>query len=152
LLAALTIGAVAAPPQQPIPFSHKAHAGDLKLPCKMCHPNPDRGEAMRIAATSVCMQCHAAIKADSPAIQKLATFDKSGRGVPWVRVYQVPGYVFFSHRSHLNARNTCDDCHGPVAEREQIEKERNISMGACMECHRLKKASIDCTFCHEQQN
>ncbi len=118
----------------------------------MCHPNPDPGEAMRIAAASVCMQCHAAIKADSPAIQKLAAFAKSGREVPWVRVYQVPGYVFFSHRTHLNARNTCEECHGPVAEREQLEKERNISMGACMECHRLKKASIDCTFCHEQQN
>ena len=59
-------------PVQPLPFSHKDHAGTLKLQCKMCHPSPDPGESMTIAPPSVCMQCHSAIKADSPAIQKLA--------------------------------------------------------------------------------
>src|ERR1700704_4115378 len=55
---------------QPIPFSHKQHAGALKLQCKMCHPNPNPGESMTIAPASTCLQCHSAIKANSPAIQK----------------------------------------------------------------------------------
>ena len=141
--------AAATAPVQPIPFSHKAHAGDLKLPCKMCHANPDPGEAMKIAAPSTCMQCHSAIKTDSPAIQKLAEFAKAGRNVPWVRVYQIPSYVSFSHRAHLQAGNACVDCHGQVAARDRLSRETDISMGGCMNCHRLKKASIDCTFCHE---
>lgn len=141
--------AAATAPVQPIPFSHKAHVGDLKLPCKMCHPNPDPGEAMKIAAPSTCMQCHSAIKTDSPAIQKLAEFAKAGSDVPWVRVYQIPSYVSFSHRAHLRAGNACVDCHGQVATRDQLSRETDISMGGCMNCHRLKKASIDCTFCHE---
>ena len=57
-----------APPGQPIPFSHKAHAGDLKLACKMCHKSPDPGEMMGFVSPPVCMQCHSTIKADSPAL------------------------------------------------------------------------------------
>jgi hypothetical protein len=138
-------------PEQPVPFSHKTHAGDAKLRCKMCHPNPDPGETMRIVQASVCMQCHTAIKTDSPAIQKLAAFAKNEREIKWVRVYEIPSYVNFSHRSHLDAGNTCQECHGPVPERAQLSREGDISMGGCMNCHRVKKAGLDCTFCHEQR-
>ncbi|HLK65343.1 MAG TPA: cytochrome c3 family protein [Bryobacteraceae bacterium] len=83
VLAAFALPLVAqtekAAPQQPLPFSHKVHAGALKLKCKMCHPNPDPGESMRIAPASLCMTCHSAIKTDSPAIQRLASYAKSDR-------------------------------------------------------------------------
>jgi hypothetical protein len=138
-----------AAPVQPIPFSHKGHAGTLKLQCKMCHPNPDPGESMTIAQPAACMQCHSSIKTDSPAIQRLAEAAKSGKAVPWVRVYSIPGYVFFSHRAHLEKGNTCQQCHGPVADRERLYRETNLTMGGCMDCHRMKKASVDCTYCHE---
>jgi hypothetical protein len=137
------------PPEQPIPFSHKLHVGTVKLQCKMCHPNPDPGESMTIAPASVCMQCHSAIKADSPAIQKLAQYVKDNKPVPWVRVYQVPAYVWYSHRSHLNAKAVCNDCHGPVAESERVARDGDISMGACMTCHQMRKARFDCRYCHD---
>jgi hypothetical protein len=139
------------PPAQPVPFSHKQHAGALKLQCKMCHPNPNPGESMTIAPASTCMQCHSTIKSESPAIQKLAGYAKQNQRVPWVRVYQIPSYVNYSHRSHLEAGHACEDCHGKVAERDQLFKEGNISMGGCMQCHQAKKVSIDCTFCHDQR-
>jgi len=138
-------------PLQPIPFSHKVHAGTMKLACKMCHPNPNPGETMTTVAPARCMECHSAIKADSPAIQHLAAYAKEGRDVPWTRVYAIPSYVDFSHRGHLEKGNTCQECHGPVAERDQLSKETDISMGGCMNCHRAKKASLDCAFCHELQ-
>lgn len=146
--------ACAAAPEQPIPFSHKQHAGDLKLQCKMCHANPPPGELMRIAAASVCMQCHSAIKTESPAIQKLAEAAKTGREIRWVRVYEIPSYVNFAHKSHLDAShldagNKCEECHGQVAQREKLGREGDISMGGCINCHRAKKVSIDCGFCHE---
>jgi Cytochrome c7 and related cytochrome c len=136
-------------PEQPIPFSHKQHVGTAKLQCKICHPNPDPGESMTIAPASVCMQCHSAIKADSPPIQKLAQFAKDGGKVPWVRVYQIPSYVNYSHRTHLGAKAQCSDCHANVAESEKVAKEGNISMGACITCHQTRGAGIDCNFCHE---
>jgi len=140
------------PPPQPIPFSHKVHAGDLKQPCKSCHTNPDPGEMMTIVAAAKCMQCHASVKTESPAIQNLAAAAKENREIKWTRVYQIPGYVFFSHRAHLEAGASCEECHGPVNTREQLFRETDISMGGCMNCHRLKKASLSCTYCHEPRN
>lgn len=145
------LSAAAVPPEQPIPFSHKEHAGTLKMQCKMCHPNSGLGETMRISAATVCMQCHSAIKTDSPAIQKLAGFAKSGSEIRWARVYEIPSYVNFSHRSHLNAGAKCAECHGEVAARDALFREADISMGGCMNCHRAKKVSIDCNFCHDLQ-
>ncbi len=136
-------------PPQPLPFSHKTHAGTMKLACKMCHPNPDPGETMTIVAASKCMSCHSTIKADSPAIQRLAAFAKDDRPVPWARVYEIPSWVDFSHRTHLAKGNTCQECHGPVAERDQLARETNLTMAGCMDCHKAKKASVDCAFCHE---
>ncbi|MBX5497302.1 MAG: hypothetical protein IRZ15_18345 [Bryobacteraceae bacterium] len=138
-------------PAQPIPFNHKLHAGNLKLKCSMCHPNRDPGETMGIAPASVCMQCHSAVKTDSPEIQKLAEFAKSNRTIRWNRVYAIPSYVLFSHRAHLAAGNTCVECHGPVAEREALFREVDLSMTGCMNCHRVKNASNDCTYCHEER-
>ncbi len=140
-----------APPPQPIPFSHKQHAGTLGLECAICHPNADPGESMGLPAASACMDCHSTIKTESPPIQKLAAFAKNNRTVPWVRVYEIPTYVMFSHRSHLKSGNTCAECHGPVAERDALSREGDISMGGCMRCHTQKKASNDCAFCHEQR-
>ncbi len=137
------------PPQQPIPFSHKMHAGNLQLQCKGCHPNPDPGEMMRIASPSTCMACHSAIKPDSPAVQKLAAFAKEGREIRWARVYEIPAYVYFSHRTHAESGNTCAECHGQVPERDHLYREGDITMGGCMNCHREKKASLDCSYCHE---
>ncbi len=152
----LTLAAAAATlysadaPVQPIPFSHKVHAGTLKLACKMCHPSPDPGETMTIVAAAKCMDCHSAIKTDSPAIQRLAAAAKEGKSLPWARVYAIPSFVDFSHRAHLDKGNTCQECHGPVAERDLLAKETDLTMSGCMNCHRAKKASLDCAFCHEQ--
>lgn len=107
---------------------------------------------MGIAAASVCMQCHSAVKTDSPAIQKVADAAKNAKPIRWRRVYEIPTYVFFSHRTHLNAGATCDACHGPVAERDVLAREADISMKGCMTCHTQKKASNDCTTCHDQRN
>jgi hypothetical protein len=139
------------PPAQPVPFSHKHHVGTLKLKCNMCHPNRDPGEAMGIAASSVCMQCHASVKTDSPHIKKVAESAAEKRPIKWTRVYQIPTYVFFSHRAHIEAKNTCQECHGDVSQREALFKEVHHNMSTCMACHKAKNASNDCTYCHEQR-
>ena len=117
----------------------------MKVPCKMCHTNPNPGYMMHIAAASLCMSCHSALK----PIEMLAAAAKDNKEILWVRVYQVPAYVDFGHRTHLAAGATCEDCHGKVAEREQLSKEGDISMSACMKCHRSRKVGINCRFCHE---
>src|SRR6478609_11953456 len=76
-------------PVQPVLFSHKAHAGTLKLACATCHPNPDPGELMTIAPASDCMRCHDSVQNDSAAIRKLAAFAKNGRDMRWARVVRL---------------------------------------------------------------
>lgn len=139
-------------PTQPIPFSHKLHVGGQNLKCATCHKNPDPGERMGLATAALCMQCHEEVKADSPAIQKLAGFAKDKREIKWARVYEIPSYVFFSHRAHLAAGATCTTCHGEVKELEQMYKVKEINMASCMNCHQANKASTDCTYCHEKMN
>jgi hypothetical protein len=135
-------------PVQPIPYSHKQHVS-LGLKCKECHTMPEPGEMMTIPAAAKCMTCHQSVKTEAESIRKLAAFAAEKKDVPWVRVYQIPGYVFFSHKAHLESGAACETCHGPVATRDRLWKEKEVSMGACMDCHRANRASLECNYCHE---
>ncbi|MEX2300680.1 MAG: cytochrome c3 family protein [Bryobacterales bacterium] len=136
------------PPEQPVPFSHKLHVG-LGAKCLDCHAIKPPGFTAGYPPAATCMACHAAIKADSPHIQKLAEAEKSQNPVEWVKVYKVPDYVWFAHQTHVaDAKVACETCHGPVAEREAIFKEKPTSMVSCMDCHAQHGAPNDCDLCH----
>jgi hypothetical protein len=139
-------------PKQPIAFSHAYHAGTLKLACAGCHVNPKPGEMMTFPAEAKCMACHATAKTESAEIQRLAKFAADRKKVPWVRVYQIPTYVFWSHQTHLEAGGKCADCHGAVEKMTNMYREVAMNMGACMSCHAKKQVSNDCQFCHEKVN
>jgi quinoprotein glucose dehydrogenase len=131
---------------QPVPFSHKVHA---KTRCSDCHAGATTQARAGLPAARQCMTCHRAVKRDSPAILALGRLASEAR-TPWVRVYQVPDFVVFDHARHT-ARGgvSCAECHGPVAERDVLTKEVSTSMDACMACHVKRKASTDCSVCHE---
>ena len=140
--------APAAAPVQPLPYSHKTHV-KLGLQCRSCHTNPEGGKLMTYPPTVVCMGCHQAIATDRPAIQKLAEFAKTGEPIPWVRVYRVPDYVYWRHGTHLEAEVTCAECHGPVADRDVIAVETNVTrMLGCVTCHDKRQVYTDCSACH----
>jgi hypothetical protein len=115
---------------QPIPYSHKTHL-KMGLKCNECHTMPGKGEAATFPAESKCMTCHTAIKKESKHIQLLAEYAAKKEPVPWVRVYKLPGFVWFSHKVHT-AVVDCAQCHGNVAESEVIKKEKPITMNACI--------------------
>jgi hypothetical protein len=145
-------GAQASPPEQPIPFSHKTHVA-LKLVCDTCHENPDPGNQVTLPGTATCMACHQAIAKEKPAIRKLAQFDHDHKPVPWLRVYAVPAFVYWSHRTHLDAGMKCEVCHGQVDQMDIMTKATNVTtMGGCVECHRQKQAATGCKLCHESQS
>ncbi|MFN7925720.1 MAG: cytochrome c3 family protein [Bryobacteraceae bacterium] len=136
------------PPEQPIPFSHKTHVAQ-SIKCTDCHPIKDPGFAAGFPKEAACMGCHASIKSDSPAIRKLVGFAKAKEAVPWARVYKVPDTVWFSHATHAtDAKIECAHCHGPIAEREAVFKEKPTGMYWCMDCHAKRKVSNGCDFCH----
>ncbi len=135
-------------PEQPIHFSHMVHADQLKLPCEYCHVMSRSGDTLAIPRAGMCMQCHQTMDTSNPEVQKLAQYAKSGSFIPWVRVYELPSFVSFSHKEHIEHGATCQDCHGDVAHEERVAKVTDISMAGCMSCHRVKHASLDCNTCH----
>jgi hypothetical protein len=140
-----------AAPEQPVPFSHKLHISN-GLKCADCHPIRDPGFQAGYPKEATCMGCHAAVKKDSPHIQKVAAAFKAKQPLPWVKVYRVPDYVWFSHASHAqDAKISCAECHGPVAERDVLAKEKPTNMHSCMQCHAKRGASNGCDFCHNTQ-
>ncbi len=76
----------------------------------------------------------------------------------WVRVHNLPDYVYFDHRAHVAAGVTCQHCHGPVESMQTVEQFSTLSMGWCVNCHRdatahgvqgkSVDASLDCATCH----
>ena len=139
------------PPAQPLPYSHKKHVS-IGLRCRDCHPNPEPGDRMTFPATSKCMTCHSSIAKGKPSIQKLAEFSKAGTPVPWVRVYSVPSWVHWNHRSHLDAQMTCEMCHGKVEELDTMAKTTNVvTMAGCIDCHKKNDANTGCKYCHSDK-
>ena len=136
-------------PVQPIPFSHKKHLS-LGVKCELCHTNPDPGINVTLPAASQCMICHLSVAKNKPAIQKLAEYDKAKKPIPWARVYAVPAWVYWNHRTHLQAKVECQTCHGDVAQMDTMKVTTNVtSMQGCVDCHQERGAPVGCDTCHD---
>ncbi|MFQ6612637.1 MAG: cytochrome c3 family protein [Fidelibacterota bacterium] len=123
-------------PEQPVPYSHKLHAGDLGMDCRYCHTTVETSAYAGVPPTNTCMNCH---KLVLPASEKLAPVRESfNSGIPlrWVRVHKIPDYTYFDHSIHINAGVGCSSCHGNVREMEVIRQVEPLSMGWCLDCHR----------------
>lgn len=81
--------------------------------------------------------------------QRLEGYERRDEAIPWVRVYKIPDFVFFSHKEHLASGAVCATCHGPVELRDTLRQEVPTSMEFCMDCHQSRGASLACHFCHE---
>ena len=90
------------------------------------------------------MLCHATVARDRAAIQELSSLAERGTELRWVRVYQVPDFVFFSHVNHTKAGETCSTCHGAIQERDVLAREVSTGMIACMNCHAKRQVSNKC--------
>jgi predicted CXXCH cytochrome family protein len=146
-------------PEQPIPFSHRLHVTDKDIDCRFCHTGVDRVHQAGIPPEQTCMFCHRVIITQHPEIRHLweyygaredGTRDPSrGEPIPWVRVFEVPDHVYFTHRVHTQiAGLDCTDCHGPIESMDRVQQLRKFEMGFCLECHRPRGASTDCWTCH----
>jgi hypothetical protein len=138
----------AAAPAQPIAFNHKLHVQTAKMSCNDCHEPRGDGTTLAMPQPPKCMKCHSTIATGKPDIQRLAEAAKNEDPVVWARVYRVPSFVTFSHKTHTTAGSTCEECHGPVAERTAIALEKDTSMGTCIACHQAKGAPATCDTCH----
>ena len=78
--------------------------------------------------------------------------------IQWVKIHNVPDFVYFDHRPHVKVGVECQTCHGSVELMERVRQIQPLSMGWCVNCHRdatamgvngkPANASIDCGSCH----
>jgi len=99
-------------------------ARNCSLECSVCHPTFSTGELAQIPDADDCLNCHQTTKKESPAIQKLFSYQKANRPVPWNRLYKLPELVFFSHQKHVAANVKWETCHGQVQSRDVLWQER----------------------------
>jgi mono/diheme cytochrome c family protein len=124
-------------PEQPIQFSHKLHAGQYQINCNYCHTGVYKGKGANIPSANICMNCHNAIKRESPEIQKIYTSLEKDEPIQWVRVHNLPDLAYFNHAQHTNVGGLeCTNCHGEIAKMEVVEQRSSLTMGWCIDCHR----------------
>jgi hypothetical protein len=146
-------------PEQPVAFSHKLHAGTMKIDCQYCHTGVQSSPNAMVPALSTCMNCHAVARKNRPEIIKLTKYYDDGVALPWKRVHGVPDYAYFNHSVHVNKGIDCSSCHGPVEQMDVLTQVSQFTMGACLDCHRnapLRLAGVpninrgpeNCGSCH----
>ncbi len=96
---------------------------------------------------------------DAMAVDRTMTPDpQRQRPIEWVRVHDLPDFVYFNHSAHVQIGVTCQHCHGPVETMQRVRQYSSLSMGWCVSCHRdatlhgvngkRAEASTDCATCH----
>jgi len=135
-------------PAQPIPFSHRLHAGIKQIQCLFCHSYVDRSLHPGIPPVEKCLYCHNYIIAGHPQILKAHRYFNTGTPVKWRKVNYVPEFVLFNHERHIKKEIECRQCHGPIETMDRI-KGVNFRMQFCITCHRQRKANLGCWLaCH----
>ena len=123
-------------PVQPVPYSHKLHAGNLGMDCTYCHYTVEKAAYSAIPTTEVCMNCHVRIKPQSQRLQKVRESYATGESIPWVKIHKLPDYVFFNHSAHVTAGVSCVSCHGRIDQMIEVKEVQPLNMAWCLECHR----------------
>ena len=156
-------------PAQPIAFPHKIHAGDNKIACLYCHSGARTSRHAGIPSASICMNCHSMLEKQTVEIEKMKEAVQLQQPISWVKVHNLPDFVYFNHSQHVLSGVACQKCHGPVEQMDRVEQVSPLTMGWCLGCHRehaslpresFQRASLglserpkpvaglDCVSCH----
>jgi len=138
-------------PDQPIDFPHNIHADKLKMDCQYCHSAARRSQSAGVPPLNTCMGCHKIVASDKESIKYITEKFKKNEPVEWTKVHDMPDFVRFSHKPHVLAGFTCQECHGPMQEKVTAATHAPMQMGWCIGCHKDnldKGAKISCNTCH----
>ena len=122
--------------EQPVQFSHKHHAGELGIDCRYCHTGVERAAFANVPPTKTCMNCHAQIWRDSPFLEPVRKSLATQTALQWIKVHDLPDFVYFNHQVHVAKGVGCVTCHGRVDQMNQIYQAQSLQMEWCLDCHR----------------
>jgi hypothetical protein len=122
--------------EQPIQFSHAHHVGGMGLDCRYCHTSVENSSFAGIPPTKTCMNCHTQIWANAPMLEPVRASFRDNTPLTWVRVNDLPDFVYFNHQIHVKQGVGCATCHGPVDKMPLTYQATSMLMEWCLECHR----------------
>lgn len=121
---------------QPVPFSHEHHVGELGIDCRYCHTSVETSPVAGVPPTTTCMTCHSQLFTQAAMLAPVRASLASGKPIHWQRVNRLPDYVYFDHSIHVAKGIGCTTCHGPVADMPLMRQAKPLTMAWCLGCHR----------------
>ena len=130
------------PREQPVPFSHEHHYNGLGIQCGYCHISAEKSSFAGIPPTHTCMTCHSQIWTNAQMLQPVRTSYQTGKTLEWIRVHDLPDFVYFNHSIHVAKGMACQVCHGDVNVMPLTWRTKSLQMRWCLECHRAPEKFI----------
>jgi len=122
--------------EQPVQFSHLHHVKDDGIDCRYCHTSVETSSFAGIPPTKTCMNCHSQIWSQAPILEPVRASFRENQPVRWVRVHDLPDFVYFNHSIHIKKGMGCESCHGRIDEMPLTLQENTLQMEWCINCHR----------------
>ncbi len=128
--------------EQPVPFSHQHHAGDLGIDCRFCHTGVETAANAAIPPTHTCMTCHSQIWTNAKMLAPVRASFANGTPLRWNRLNRLPDYAYFDHHVHVRNGVPCAACHGEVRRMPLTRQTAPLTMQWCVACHRAPEDRI----------
>lgn len=121
---------------QPVQFSHQHHVGGIGIDCRYCHTSVEVSPSAGIPPTKTCINCHSQIWSTSPYLEPVRASFRDDKPLQWVRVHDLPDFVYFNHSIHVTKGVGCETCHGRVDKMPLMIQKVSLQMEWCLDCHR----------------
>jgi hypothetical protein len=128
--------------EQPVPFSHKHHINGLGIDCRYCHTSVEDAAFAGIPAVKTCMTCHSQIWTEAPILEPIRASYRTDEPIKWLRVHDLPDFVYFNHSIHVRKGVGCESCHGRVDQMPLMMKQYSLDMQWCIQCHKQPEKFI----------
>jgi hypothetical protein len=122
--------------EQPVQFSHQHHAGGIGIECRYCHTSVEVSPSAGIPPTKTCLNCHSQIWSTSPYLEPVRASFRDDKPLNWVRIHDLPDFVYFNHSIHVRKGVGCETCHGRVDRMPLMIQKASLQMEWCLDCHR----------------
>ena len=121
---------------QPVQFSHAHHVGDDGIDCRYCHTSVETSAFAGIPPTKTCMNCHSQLWNTAPILEPVRASVRDDKPLRWIRVHDLPDFVYFNHSIHVKKGMGCETCHGRIDRMPGIQQKSSLQMEWCLNCHR----------------
>ena len=135
--------------EQPIAFSHKLHTVQNGIACQYCHLYARRSFSSGVPPVSTCIGCHGPqeqklVQPESAEVNKMRNYWANAEPIPWVKIHDVPDFVRFPHKEHINADSNrlvnnagagCDAENAPRSLECKLAQFRTGGDERCLSCH-----------------